>query len=264
MAKSHYLKLQTAGGMDREGSVYKVAVENAVLRSRNGGGIIIRAEGMSWVLFFQIVQAIPSAISATWNGPVRGMTALHVAADNLRPEYCRLLLARGADPNAADSVTGNTPLHVTVRDRSNFLAIYPLKSGLTPKLNRDDEVSALEREVVEALIRGGASMDVENRSGETALAYAVSLGRCSIVRFMLNTAKGTRIRGWVESGTDFVVANAEGSLLDLALRLQKYEVVEELCGLGFRFTTDVTRLPLRWGKRRFPRRIDDLLTPLGL
>lgn len=260
----HSCTLEAITGMELLACYHDQAVEKSVIRLRNGEGIVVKAEGMSWMLFFQIARAIPSAVTAAWNGPVDGMTALHVAADNLRPEYCRVLLARGADPNAADFITGNTPLHVIVRDRSNFLQIFPLESGLTPKLCSNDEVPALEKEVILTLLRGAARMDSRNRIGETPVEYAVTLGRAEIVRFLLSAAKGCSIPGWTSPGEDFVVANAEGSLLDRALKLERYDVVEALCGFGVRFEKDPTRLPLRWGKRRFPTRIDELLTPLGL
>lgn len=239
-------------------------VEKFVVRSKNGKVKEVKAEGMSWFLFFRIARAMPSVISYRWNGPLAGMTALHVACETLRPEYCRVLLARGADPNATDSVTGNTPLHVIARDRFNFVHYSALGSGLAPKLSGDHEVHILEKEVIVVLIRGGARMDVTNSCGETSVSYALSQGRTELVRFLLDASKECTVPGWAEPGQDFVVANSEVSLLDQALKLQRYDIVEALCGMGLRFVQDPTRLPLRWGKLRLPQRIDETLTILGL
>ena len=84
-------------------------------------------------------------------------------------EVVRLLLAAGADPDAADE-DGDTALH--------FVA----KSG--------------REEVVGALAEGGADLDKANDNGATTLMYAASSGHSGAVRRLLelgadHTAVGT-------------------------------------------------------------------------
>lgn len=222
-----------------------LVVQEAVLHSKDGTGIIVKAEGMSWLLFLKLANAIPSAVTAPWTGPIPGMTALHLAADNLRPEYCRLLLARGADPNAIDSLTKSTPLHTIVEDRSDFFAQSLLRKGMMPLLKSEKDLQRLEKEVLDVLLRGGARMDVTNRIGETALTYAIRLGRVPLLRAMLRAAGAAGAPGWVRPGQSRVVANAEGSLLVLAVRYRHFDIVDVLCKMGVKFTEDPNRALLR-------------------
>jgi uncharacterized protein len=80
-----------------------------------------------------------------------GWTALHVAAEEVLPEMASLLLASGADPNAADD-EGNTPL---------ARAVFSARGRY---------------EVVRLLRKHGAKDDVRNRAGETPRELAVRLG----------------------------------------------------------------------------------------
>jgi ankyrin repeat protein len=91
----------------------------------------------------------------------QAMTALGRAAGNGWIEGSRMLLARGADPNALDGA-GNTPLHNAVR-RGASNAV----------------------ELVDLLIRYGASPDLRGRHGATPLHQAAYFGRADVLERLL-------------------------------------------------------------------------------
>lgn len=89
-------------------------------------------------------------------GPQR-TTALMMAAYHGKLPALRALLAAGADPNAADGA-GNTALHEAVRNR-----------GKT------------RRQVVQALLTGGANAARRNEQGETAADIAHRYGHADVL-----------------------------------------------------------------------------------
>ena len=79
-------------------------------------------------------------------------TPLMVAAEDGFPELVRLLLGRGADPNAQD------------------------KAGLTPLMYAAAAIDRGNTEIIEALIAGGARTSVQAAHAETALSLAQQFG----------------------------------------------------------------------------------------
>ncbi|MER5599270.1 ankyrin repeat domain-containing protein [Streptomyces sp. NPDC002265] len=123
-----------------------------------------------------------------------GRTAVHYAAVDGDVDGLRGLLARGADPQAADAA-GWTPLHFAAQ--------------------------AQEPSAIEVLLAAGASVDPADGHGNTPLWRAVF---CS-------HGEGTVIRLLLEAGADPDQVNAHGvSPRALAGRITNYDVAAHLPG----------------------------------
>ena len=115
-----------------------------------------------------------------------GMTALHLAAANNRPEYANILLRFGADPNQQDNA-GRSPLMAAVEANPRYAAMVPLLLGenADPNLARADGVFPLylavelgRRDITDMLTILADDLDVNQRSIEgekTALGLAEEL-----------------------------------------------------------------------------------------
>src|SRR5215831_1353442 len=82
-----------------------------------------------------------------------GDTALHVAAAGYRVRLIQLLLAEGADPNAAANRRRSTPLHYAADGFVTGSAWDPTR-----------QVAALQ-----LLLRAGSELNAQDRNGATAL-----------------------------------------------------------------------------------------------
>ena len=128
-----------------------------------------------------------------------GDTALHLAAAGYRVEILRLLLAAGADPNAAANHRRSTPLH------------YAADGFITgPAWDAKRQVGAIR-----SLLQQGADIHAQDRNGATPLhravrtrsAAALSAQREIIQAFLsagvsadLRDGRGKTVRDWARSG----------------------------------------------------------------
>jgi ankyrin repeat protein len=113
-----------------------------------------------------------------------GFTPLHFAAFFGQVVIARLLLARGADPNALGTgwMTG-TPLHSAASGSHTEVAQLLLDAGADPNVRQTHGWTPLHAaaangnaELVSILLRAGADPDVANDDGATARALAESSG----------------------------------------------------------------------------------------
>ena len=112
-----------------------------------------------------------------------GDTAMHLAAAGYRVEIIRLLLAAGADPNAATNHRHSSPLH------------YAADGYITgPAWDAKRQVKA-----VRCLLDTGAEINAQDKNGATALHRAVRT-RCS-----------EAVRCLLEAGADRALKNKPGS-----------------------------------------------------
>lgn len=120
-----------------------------------------------------------------------GFTALHLAAWFGRPNAVRLLLANGADPNAAaENETGIRPLHAAVASGS--------------------------ASAVRQLLLMGAQPDLPRAGGYTALHGAAAHGRIEIVRLLLEAGADKRaVAHDGSTAAGLALRNGHGDLLDL-------------------------------------------------
>jgi hypothetical protein len=110
-------------------------------------------------------------------------TALHLAAAGYRLEIVRLLLAAGADPNAAGNHRRSRPLHYAADGYVNGPAWDPKRQVST----------------VRCLLNAGAHIDAQDKNGATALHRAVRTRCAAAVRFLL------------DAGADPLLKNKPGS-----------------------------------------------------
>lgn len=111
--------------------------------------------------------ADPEAAPSTKN--VSGFTALMAAAYYGHPGAAAALLRSGADPDAADThYYGETALMLAVKRR--------------------------EPETVKVLLAGGADADAGNRAGVTPLMYAASYGDLEVIRLLLAAGADVSVR----------------------------------------------------------------------
>ena len=110
-------------------------------------------------------------------------TLLHLAAAGHRVEIVRLLLAAGADPNAARNRRRSTPLHYAADGFINGPAWDPKRQVQT----------------LGCLLRNGASIHSQDMNGATALHRAVRTRCAAAVKFLL------------EAGSDPTIENNSGS-----------------------------------------------------
>jgi len=113
----------------------------------------------------------------------RGTTALTMAVDFDSPEGARALAMRGADVNAPDA-NGQTPLVLAIKHGSRDLIDLFLAKGAdvnavdsrTGKTVLHEAALRGYSDVVEALLAHGTRKNAKDKSGYTALSYALKYG----------------------------------------------------------------------------------------
>ena len=109
-----------------------------------------------------------------------GDTLLHLAAAGYRVEIVRLLLASGADPNAAKNHRKSRPLHYAADG--------------CPACNPKPQLATIS-----CLLQSGADIHAQDMNGATALHRAVRTRCAAAVKFLLN------------AGSDPTMKNEPGS-----------------------------------------------------
>jgi uncharacterized protein len=125
-----------------------------------------------------------------------GYTALHLAAFFGHLEVARLLLGRGADPNAvALNESRVTPLHSAVAARHRDLAALLLTLGASPNSVQRGGFTPLhsaarngDEAVVDMLLLRGADTTRKSDEGRTAADMANEAGRGAIAKLIRGSA----------------------------------------------------------------------------
>lgn len=120
-----------------------------------------------------ILQSDPHLIHATFRFDFPGMSRsdyplLHLACKAGRIEKADLLLERGADIDAVDSVNGNTCIHLAALGG--------------------------QAEMIERLLQHGADIDAGNHKGSTPLMIACEWGKLDCVRSLLAAGADGNLR----------------------------------------------------------------------
>ena len=137
----------------------------------------------------EMLADYPSLVRLKKTARGAGDTPLHVAIHRRRLEIAELLLARGADINAAND-RGTAPLHNAADSGSTEAVKFLLKHhadvsavdsmGLTP-LHRT-VCENFHKDAAEALLDGGADIDAKGKIGLTPLSLAITVGSYAALR----------------------------------------------------------------------------------
>jgi len=147
-----------------------------------------------------------------------GDTALHLAAAGFRLEIVRLLLAAGADPNAASNHRRSTPLHYAADGYVNG-----------PAWDAKKQVSTLR-----CLLQAGANIHTQDKNGATPLHRAVRT-RCAAAVQLLLKAGADPARRNKSGSTPFHLAVQDtgrgGSGAQVARAAQR-RIIKEFLSFG--------------------------------
>jgi hypothetical protein len=123
--------------------------------------------------------------------------------------------------NSRDLTSGDTGLHVVVQRMDTLWVRFLLQRGADPNIRNKRGVSPLQLatslgfiEGAEELIKGGASVDVSDQTGETPLIAAVHARNVPMVRLLL--AKGSNPDHNDNSGRsarDYMMVQAGNALM---------------------------------------------------
>jgi hypothetical protein len=147
-----------------------------------------------------------------------GDTALHLAAAGYRIELIRILLASGADPNAATNHRKSGPLH------------YAADGYITgPVWDAKRQVQAIQ-----CLLDAGAEINAPDKNGATPLHRAVRTRCAAAVKYLLERGSDARLKNKPGS-TPFHLAVQDtgrgGSGADVA-RTAQHQIIHEFLSRG--------------------------------
>jgi uncharacterized protein len=121
-----------------------------------------------------------------------------VLAQDADPAVVKVLIDRGADVNASESLQGYTALHFAARDQKAALVRTLLDAGAEPDpvdvfgdtpLWRSVMNSSGDLATTRLLIDGGADPSVRNRNGISPLSLARDTGQDDMVRLLEHRAR---------------------------------------------------------------------------
>ncbi|MET0051825.1 MAG: ankyrin repeat domain-containing protein [Candidatus Thiodiazotropha sp.] len=123
-----------------------------------------------------------------------GMTPLHVAAQKDSLVMSRILVKHGANLEAQDA-KGHTPLLKALIARNTIVADFLVKSGarLDPNLalHITAGLGSADRDVIDFLLKRGASLDSLDDDGNTPLHIAILNDQRVVAKYLIN--RGARL-----------------------------------------------------------------------
>ncbi len=164
-----------------------------------------------------------------WNADVNkpapdGLTALHVAARKGSLVIVKMLLDHGADTEVLNN-QGHTPLASALFARNTLVADYLLKqqASLDPDALLREAVllGQADRDVIDFLVRQGASLDSPDAQGNTPLHLAIQKGHRVVAKYLM------------QKGADINIADQSGRTpLALAIELDEKAIQQMLLKYG--------------------------------
>lgn len=134
--------------------------------------------------------------------------ALHLAVRNGHAECVRLLLAAGADVNAAD-IRGDSPLFVSVQEGYGEISKMLIDSGKIRKKDPDGgtelhkAVRSKNTEYMRLLLEAGFDVNAANSAGETPIHCAAASGDIECVKLLL--AAGADVSAVTSDGSGVII-----------------------------------------------------------
>jgi ankyrin repeat protein len=147
-----------------------------------------------------------------------GDTALHLAAAGYRVEIVQLLLAAGANPNAATNHRRSTPLHYAADGCFS-----------SPAWDAKRQV-----ETIRCLLDKGADIHLQDKNGATPLHRAVRTRCAAAVRFLLQAGSNPTLKN-LPGSTPFHLAvqnTGRGGSGAVAAISGQREIIKEFLALG--------------------------------
>ncbi len=118
-----------------------------------------------------------------------GLSPLHVAATKGSLVMCKILVNNGADLEVTDP-QGHTPLLKALIARNTIVADYLYKHGakLDPNaaLHETARLGSADRDVIDFLLRLGATLDNTDALGNTPLHSAILNDQRVVVKYLIN------------------------------------------------------------------------------
>ncbi len=127
------------------------------------------------------------------NTKVHGCTPLHCAARYGHKEVAQLLIAKGADVNAKDT-RGRTPIDLAMNQERKEIAKLLLSKSADVSLHTAAYIGDLQR--VEKFIDGGANVDANDQTGQTALHYAAKAGQIAVAKLLIANGADVNAGEW--------------------------------------------------------------------
>ncbi|XP_055857259.1 ankyrin-3 [Episyrphus balteatus] len=120
----------------------------------------------------------------------KGITPLHLAVNS--EEIVRLLLSHRANPNRKTFTTGETALHIAIRQGNLQVVELLLQSGAYINETNNREYTPLmcaieldADEIAFSLVSKGAKLNLEDCNGHTALYLAVARNKVNLAGYLL-------------------------------------------------------------------------------
>jgi hypothetical protein len=126
-----------------------------------------------------------------------GLSPLHVAAAKGSLVMCKILVNNGADLEVTDP-QGHTPLLKALIARNTIVADYLFKNGAKldadAALHETARLGSADRDVIDFLLRLGATLDNADAQGNTPLHSAVLNDQRVVAKYLINRGASLDIR----------------------------------------------------------------------
>ncbi len=126
-------------------------------------------------------------------------------------------IKKGANPNAVDKKTGNTPIFTSVSNNYLYTTQALIENGADVNIRNKQgnipliiAVTAADNAMVETLLKAKSQVNTPNKNGDTALIWATKLKNMDMVRMLLTAGADPNKRN-NDGVSPYLIAYNEGS-----------------------------------------------------